>query len=314
VNLISCRFKSGLLRNWGGRAVDGCFYGNYFLGVCAVAQVIETSALLKLPWRNAWLLNFVFAATVLFYTYPYVRRGLAESRNPRTEWYRRHFLFVCVSQIFLTLWLVVSGITFCFTHADAIRKMELWEWGLLMSFPLVSAFYYGGNVLSYQVNIRRVGWLKPFLIGFAWTGLILVYPILFSRIQYGHHLILTWFPCMLFTKNFMFMSMLAILFDIKDKVADRGSGLDTWVVRLGLRRTLFHVTLPLTVLGVLTFLSYAVSQGFSIIRMLLILIPFILLILAIIALNKPRSLLYYLVVIDGLMLAKALFGIAAARF
>lgn len=300
--------------NWGRRVADGFIYGNYFLGICAIAQVIETAALLKLPWRNLWLLHLVFAATVLFYTYPYVRRGLPENSNPRTQWYRRNFSFVCVSQILMTLWLAVSGIAFFFTHHDAVTKMEVWEWGLLLVFPLVSAFYYGGNVLSYRVNLRRVGWLKPFLIGFAWTGLVFVYPILFSRIQYGHPFIFTWLACMLFMKNFMFISLLAILFDIKDKVSDHGDGLDTWVVRLGLRRTLFNVTLPLTLLGVLTFLSFAVTQGFSMPRMALILIPFALLMWAIISLNKPRSLLYYLVVIDGLMLAKAVFGIAAARF
>lgn len=301
-------------RSWGILAVEGCFYGNYFLGVCVAAQVIETAAMLKLPMRDGWLLNFVLAGTVLFYTYPYVRRGLPESRNPRTQWYRRHFGFVCVSQILLTLWLAVSGALFWRTYQDAILKMEWWEWALLLVFPVVSAFYYGGNLRSRQINLRRVGWLKPFLIGFAWAGVTEVYPILFARIQYGHHLELTWFPCMLFLKNFMFMSMLAILFDIKDKVADQGSGLDTWVVRLGLRRTLFHVTLPLTVLGVLTVLSYTVSRGFSGMRIFLIMIPFALLMQAIVSLTKPRSLLYYLVVIDGLMLAKALFGIVAARF
>lgn len=296
------------------RVVDCFFYGNYFLGVCAIAQVIETTALLKLPKSNVWLLNFVFAATVLFYTYPYVKRRLPENNNPRTQWYRRNFTFVCVSQIILTIWLTVGGIAFFCTHSDALLKMSVWEWGLLIVFPVVSTFYYGANVLSLRVNLRRVGRLKPFLIGFAWAGLTFVYPILFAKIQYSHSLNFTWFPYMLFMKNFMFMSMIAILFDIKDKVSDRGSGLDTWVVKLGLRKTLFHVTLPLTALGVLTFLSYAVTQGFSSIRMLLVLIPFVLLMLAIISLRRPRSLLYYLVVIDGLMLAKALFGIAAAGF
>lgn len=301
-------------RNWGVRAVECCFYGNYFLGICAAAQAIETAALLELPSMNVWLLNFVFSATVLFYTYPYVRRGLPVNTNPRTQWYRRNFWLVCASQIFFTLWLALSGITFCLVYGEAIKKMELWEWGLLLVFPVVSALYYGGTVWSRRVNLRRVGWLKPFLIGFAWTGLTFVYPILFSKIQYGHHVAFSLFPCLLFLKYFMFMSVLAILFDIKDKVADRGNGLDTWVVRLGLRRTLFHVTLPLTALGVLTFLTYAVAQDFSMIRMVMILIPFVLLTLAIISLTKPRSLLYYAVVIDGLMLAKALFGIGAVRF
>lgn len=284
------------------------------MGICALAQAVESAALLRLPLGNAWLLNFVFAATVLFYTYPYVRRGPVTDGNPRTQWYRRHFSFVCGSQIFLTLWLVAGAAAFYWTYHPAIGKMSLAEWGLLAVFPLVGAFYYGGRFLSYGFNLRRVGWLKPFIIGFAWAGLTLVYPVLFSRIQYDHRLTLTWFPFMLFLKSFMFVSMLAILFDIKDRAADVESGLDTWVVRFGLRKTLYNVTLPLTVLGVLTFLTYATARGFSMPRMLLVLVPFALLMLAIISLKKPRSLLYYLVVIDGLMLAKALFGIAAAAY
>ena len=295
-------------------AFSALLYGNYFLGICAVAQGVETAWLLGLPWKNVWLLHFVFAGTVLFYTYPYARKGLPVNRNPRTQWYRQHLSLVYVTQAFFAVWLAVSGLAFGLLHAEAIGKMEAWEWSLLVVFPLVGFFYYGGSVFSCRFNLRRMGWLKPFLIGFVWTGPTFVYPILFARIQYGHHLGFSLFPCLLFLKYFMFISVLAILFDIKDTATDTGSGLDTWVVRYGLRSTLFHVTLPLSVLGVLTFLSYAFPHGFSLTRMLMILAPFGLLMLAIVSLRKPRSLLYYYVVIDGLMLAKALFGIGAVRF
>lgn len=294
--------------------LSGVFYGNYFYGFCAVAQVIETSVQLRLPWWNVWLLSTVFVATVLFYNYPYARRGLRKSDNPRTEWYRKHSRMIRAGQVFFTIWLAASGVWFGAKHYATLREMAAWEWGLLLVFPAVSALYYGGNVLSRRINLRRAGWLKPFVIGFSWAGVVVVYPILFSRIQYGQITLLTWLPVLLFLKTFMFISVLAILFDIKDNVADSGSGLGTWVVRLGLSRTLFYFTLPLTALGVLTFLSYAVMHEFSPIRMLLILVPFLLLMLAIYSLKKQRSLLYYLVVIDGLMLVKAAFGIAAMGF
>lgn len=63
-------------RSWGGQAFEGLLYGNYFLGICAAAKALETVALLGLPGGQAWLLGFVFCGTVLFYTYPYVRRRL----------------------------------------------------------------------------------------------------------------------------------------------------------------------------------------------------------------------------------------------
>jgi hypothetical protein len=49
-------------------------------------------------------------------------------------------------------------------------------------------------------------------------------------------------------------------------------------------------------------------------RVLLVLAPFALLIAGIISLRRPRTILYYLTVIDGLMLAKALLDILAMQF
>jgi len=63
-----------------------------------------------------------------------------------------------------------------------------------------------------------------------------------------------------------------------------------------------------------TFLSYATMQHLTIPRVLLLLAPFGLLIAGIVSLSRPRSVLYYLTVIDGLMLAKALLDILAMRF
>jgi hypothetical protein len=74
------------------------------------------------------------------------------------------------------------------------------------------------------------------------------------------------------------------------------------------------VSLPLTVLGVATFLSYATVQHLTTPRVLLVLAPFGLLAAGIVSLRRPRSILYYLAVIDGLMLAKASLDILAMRF
>ncbi len=109
----------------------------------------------------------------------------------------------------------------------------------------------------------------------------------------------------------MFISVLAMMFDIKDYEADSQNNLNTFVVKIGLRKMIFYIFLPLPLLGVLTFLSYATLNHFHLLKMVLIMIPFFLLILAGLSLRKRRSLMYYLVVIDGLMVVKAVFGIVA---
>ena len=49
-----------------GAVIEACFYGHLFYGVCAVAQVLETSVQLALP-INGWLAVGSFIGTVLFY-------------------------------------------------------------------------------------------------------------------------------------------------------------------------------------------------------------------------------------------------------
>ena len=199
-------------------------------------------------------------------------------------------------------------------HHSAIAAMSAPEWIALLVFPSVAGLYYGLPAIPRGFALRRNGWLKPLVIGFVWAGLVVAYPILLARLQYGRDTQLSLFPVLLFIKTMMFVAVLAILFDIKDRYGDRRLGLSTVVTRVGTKRTLFQVSLPLTLLGVATFLSYATMRHLTTPRVLLVLAPFALLVAGIVSLTRPRTILYYLVVIDGLMLAKALLDILAMRF
>lgn len=295
----------------GGALVDALFYGNYFYGICAVAQVLETSTQLGLPTDNGWLYAATFVGTTLFYTYPYAQpRPAAHDDSARTTWYRRHASFVHASQAALTLALVVLGGTFAVRHAAALRVMSLVEWLVLLGVPALGAVYYGWPWRS-RLALRRRGWLKPFVIGGAWAGVVVAYPLLFAHLQYRQAVSPSLLMGLLFVKTFMFVSMLAMLFDIKDQDHDRAHRLDTWPVTLGVHDTRLRVVVPLTLLGVVTFLTYAAMHAFSTVRMALVLVPFALLLATTMALRQHRSLLYYLVVVDGLMLVKAIFGIAS---
>jgi 4-hydroxybenzoate polyprenyltransferase len=293
-------------------AVEACLYGHLFYGVCAVAQVCETSAQLALP-TNEWLLVGSFIGTVLFYNYPYTR-ATADGADPRVAWHHRHRLLVHRWRRWGLLALLAQAVWMAIVYRAAIRTMTPFEWIALIVFPCVGALYYGTPMTARPLTLRRSGWLKPFVIGFVWAGLVVAYPILFARVQYGQRTALVLLACLLFVKTLMFVAVLAMLFDIKDREADQRTGLSTVVTLVGIERTLFHVSLPLTALGVATFLSYAAMQHLTIARVLLVLTPFGLLVLGILSLTRPRSILYYLTVIDGLMLAKALLDIVAMRF
>jgi hypothetical protein len=82
------------------------------------------------------------------------------------------------------------------------------------------------------------------------------------------------------------------------------------VVRLGLRKTLFSVVLPLACFSWLLFVALGILAHFAALRILLNTIPFILLITVCYTMYQRKSILYYLAIIDGLMLVKAFCGIA----
>lgn len=295
-----------------GPVVEALFYGHYFYGLCAAAQVAETTAQLALP-QNWWLYCLSFVATTLFYNYPYARPW-ADATDPRVMWHVRHRRgWRWIQRATLIAVLVLVG-WMLWRHHDAIMHMSAVEWAALLVFPAAGALYYRVPLLSPRISLRRVGWLKPFVIGLVWSGLVVAYPILFARLQYGVVVPLAVLPVMLFVKTLMFVAVLAILFDIKDHAADRRHGVGTIVTLVGLQATLFRVSIPLTVLGMATFVSYALMHELSAARMALVLAPFLLLVAGILSLRKPRTILYYLIVIDGLMLAKAFFDVLSMQF
>jgi 4-hydroxybenzoate polyprenyltransferase len=293
------------------RVAEFIFYGNYFYGLCAVAIMLETAVQLKIPFDGFLLYGLTFVATVLFYNYPYARISRSPSNNPRTQWYVRHHGWVVKSQVVLTAAILLLLALLLVRHGRQIERLDGATWLLLAIFPLAGAMYYGANFLSKRHNLRQFGPLKPFVIGFVWAGVTNVNPILYHHLLHPGSYKLTLQTVLLFLKTLMFVSMLAILFDIKDYAVDSRNQLNTLVVTLGLRKTIFYVVFPLTLLGLLTFLSYAVTHQFNIMKMTLLMVPFFLLLAAARSLRKRRTLMYYLVVIDGLMLMKALFGIWA---
>jgi hypothetical protein len=287
------------------------FYGNYFYGICAVAQAIEATLQQGVP-LNGWMYYCItFVATVFYYNYPYVRKYTTESTDPRTSWYTKHYSFVQWNQRVFLFILSLSLIGFLYRYHELIRHISLTHWLLILIFPAVALLYYGINFFSAKYNLRQTGWLKPFIIGFTWAGMVSVYPVLFYDIVHEQAYQFTAIGSLLLLKNLMFISVLAMMFDIKDYAADSHNQLNTFVVKIGLRKMIFYLFLPLPLLGVLTFLSYATLHHFHLLKMVLMMIPFFLLILAGFSLKKRRTLMYYLVIIDGLMLVKAAFGIAA---
>ena len=285
------------------------FFGNYFYGLCAAALSVESCLQQSAALNSVAYYTVVFAATVLYYTYAYLDDTNPNADNERSRWYERNRQLVLYSQILLTAVFVVSMIVFIVEQPLHLFQFSFYYWCILLVFPLTAVLYYGVQMpWMCQYNLRDTGWLKPFFIGFVWAGAVSVYPVLFSDLAKGEVYHLGLFKILLFVKNFMFITVLCIMFDIKDYANDHNSELKTFVVHLGLRKTIFYILLPLCVIGLGVFLSYALVNHFSLLRIILNTIPFILLIFVAYSMYQRKSILYYLAVIDGLMLVKAICG------
>jgi 4-hydroxybenzoate polyprenyltransferase len=99
---------------------------------------------------------------------------------------------------------------------------------------------------------------------------------------------------------------------LKDYEFDKQEGLKTYAVQLGISKTISFIIIPLVCIGIFTFLKFHASiPASNTPAIILNLIPYLLLLIAAFSLRKHKSIIYYLFLIDGLMIVKAICGISA---
>lgn len=287
------------------------FFGNYFIGLLAVVLSIEMCFQLDMPFNQPAYYLLLFIAPVIYYTYAF--RSINEtsvSDNERILWYSKNRRFINISQATL---LFVSGIIMIFlfiNNYNGLINLPLYYFVIIAGIVLTGSFYYGlisKKILSF--NLRNIGWLKAFIIGFVWAAIVTVLPVIMlgaeTGLNYFENDLWIWF----FIKNWMFCTTNAIMFDIKDYPGDSNQQLRTFVVRFGLRRTITFILIPLLLCGLIAFCYFAVNVQMEPLRFCLNLLPFLLTLYVAYSLFNRKRILYYLVVIDGVILLKAICGI-----
>jgi 4-hydroxybenzoate polyprenyltransferase len=290
------------------------FFGNFFYGLCAVMLSIETNMQHQLALNGLHFYTIIFLGTIWYYNYSYLKHIPNKFDNERTLWYKKHEATLLPFQNIILFFLIADIAFFVWEYKEAFAAMNSMQYGQILLFPVI-ALTYTFNLLPFPEirKLRRIGWLKPFVIGFVWSGLVSVYPVIFYQLQTNHvHAEVFAMPSgLLWLKNFMFISTLCIMFDIKDYDEDKEAGIKTFSVQLGIKKTILFIIIPLVIIGILAFILFVEKNNFPYQRILANAIPYILLIItAYSLLYKKRKIIYYLFVIDGLMIVKAICGIA----
>lgn len=240
----------------------------------------------------------------------YVRSTHARNFDERTLWYR-HNLVAIKQTINFALWLVAAFLTYLlWKNRLGLTSYTLLQWALMLVFPILAASYTFKIPGLYFKKIRQIGWLKPFVVGLTWSGWVTVYPMLVWQVQRGYanksSATLSW---LFWLQNFLFISILAIIFDIKDYRNDTRFQLKTYPAMFGVRNTFLYVVYPVTAVNIIVFLLFQCQDDFSVRQTLVQSIPYLLLVWVLLTHSKTRSVLYYLVAVDGLMFLKAICGI-----
>jgi len=248
---------------------------------------------------------------VIYYTYAY--KSINDSTpiaNQRTRWFRENKKLVHWSQVGMIILCIGIFSFLIFKHFNEIIRLPLIYYSIGFGVLFVGIFYYG--LISKKLfgfNLRNSGWTKAFIIGFVWACCANIFPLIMLRIETGQDYFHTDLWVWLFIKNWLFCTVNAIMFDIKDYPSDSNLYLRTFVVSFGLRRTIYFIIVPLLLAGLISFCIFALIKEFSIIQFSFNLIPFLLTLAIAFSMLRRHSIFYYLIVIDGVILVKALCGI-----
>lgn len=290
------------------------FFGNYFIGLLAIALTIESALQLGVPFNSTPYFILIFCAPVVYYTHAYMgATRFSRSSNPRVAWFIKHQQYLRWSQWVLSAVALLAFLYLFVANSSAILALPWFYWAGVC-FMLIVAFLYYGLLPAYffNLNLRNTGWLKPFIIGFIWACTANVLPLILLKIELGMAFPVSELWLWLFVKNWMFCTVNAIMFDIKDYEIDANKELKTFVVRFGIHKTIFFILIPLLAIGMLSMLAFTSYERFPFKQVLMNFIPFVLTLIVAFSLHLKKPIMYYLIVIDGLILLKACCGIIGA--
>lgn len=256
-------------------------YANVFISLCAAAQVLVAYMLCGIPVNfenNAYIL-FVFLSTYLQYN---VQRGFFIQQvnlyTESTEWITRHR-----KTLFYT---VVAALGILLFLCNTLSYTSI---AILVGAELVSTAYY-----LPPLNLRKIGFLKPLVISGIWMVSCTAVPLIENQVFHSH---VIW----LLLSQFCFISVLSILFDVKDTTDDFLNGIATYSNTLGIVGT--KILCCVLALGSLAAFSQFRHQQSAMIAEA-ILTAFT--ILTVFLTHEKRHRFYFYLWVDGLLLLQAL--------
>ncbi len=286
-------------------------WSNHFYGIAASLLTIETTMLILNQLPSFFLVAFIYIGTLVYYTYAYFNETSTGLYNERSKWYQSNKGYLKIRQIFLILLCISIG----------VFKLQLIEIFILLSIGLkimlcialvIILLYYYAHKFFKRGNLRKKGLLKSMSIAWVWVVLCFILPIVIQsqgKYNFSAHYAL---PHLL--QLYLFILILAILFDIKDINRDNDENIKTLVAKYGIKPIMYTFIFPLILvyLWVSFFLLFRLHKSF-VYFLTPLLISFLIVMVGYLV-QKRKAIHENILLIDGLILINALLGILLLLF
>ena len=294
--------------NWKGIFL----WSNHFYGLCAVLLSIESAMMLLHQIPSIYLLLLIHLSTVVYYTHAYLQELKLGGDHERVVWYKNNQHYLKVRQAVYTVFCLFIAIV-KMDLISVILNASLFVKLILLVSGFLSISYYIPNLKGIALrSYRTKGVIKSIAIAWVWSFTCCFIPVWLGSIHYMFKMDEQF--AMYFFHLFIYVLILAILFDIKDIPMDLKDTVNTIAVRLGAEKTVKQIIDPLLVLYYFIIIYWVFQMGLPTIHLLTHGILVLLTYFIARSIIQQKVIYLNILLIDGLLVIKALLGIAVIGY
>jgi len=196
-------------------------YGNFWIGLCAIAQGLLTYRLVDRPYSLPLVIVLFLAATFV-----YNIGVLIDYRSIKQNQYESSYMQFVARYARTIVLLSVFSLGLIFPIAFLTLK---WNTIILLAITACLALVYSLPILpSGKGGLRQIQGVKTFLIAGVWALSVVAAPLVESGVELAPSKIV-----LLLLRSFVLVFVLALVSDIRDEVSDRKNSLNTIATYLG---------------------------------------------------------------------------------
>ena len=257
-----------------------------FVAVCAVALAFQTSQLLHYS-VSVFVYGFIFFATLCSYNFYWVISRFSFSG-------RSGFFSALKKDQTATIILALSAVGMIFCFMESALKFP----PVIIAVLLTTLYSVPLLPFRFLHFTRKAGVLKTILLAFTWTYVTVLLVMQKDVVSLSNA------DIFILTRRFLFMLMLCIIFDNRDKAMDKIRGLRSLATDLRPSQLLVLIAVIFIILFGTNFLS--VNYGISFSQSIALQTSTIALLVVYFFSTRKQGYLFYYFMVDGLMLFSSL--------